>query len=279
MSALRPAVDRLEKLKLPRTLATLITYLLLIAAFVLFSSLIFPPLVNESSRLISITPAYLDDALKYIDPNTNLISEQITPVGSNILKFTFGFFNNIIALITLLVLTFYFLIERKGLPKALESITDKKVADRAFFIVQKVEKRLGSWVRGQLALATIVGLLTFVGLIFLDVPYALPLALIAGVLEIIPNIGPIIATIPAALVALAISPLLTLATIALFFLVQQIENNIIVPKIMQKAVGLNPLVTILALITGAKLLGVLGAIIAIPVFLIIQTVLTEVVKK
>lgn len=280
MSALRPTVDRLEKLKFPRPIAALAVYLLMILGIIFFGSVVIPPLVFETSRLISRAPYFLKDALNYIDPNiARGLSEQITPFGTNILKITLGFFTNILGLLTILVITFYLLIERKYLLPLLEAIMEEKTASHAFKIVEKVEERLGAWVRGQIALGTIVGLLTLAGLLFLNVPYALPLALIAALLEIIPNIGPIISTIPAALVALAISPLLALATIALFFLVQQVENNIIVPKVMQKAVGLNPLITIIALLIGAKLMGVLGAVLAVPTFLIFQTTLKEVIKK
>jgi len=280
MSALRPTVDKLETFKIPRVLAGLFLFLVMLSLVALFGTLIIPPLVFETSKLIILIPDYLNDALGYISPYFSTLFNQITPFGSNILKFTFGFFSNFLALLMILVISFYLLIERKHLLPLLEAIMEDKTAHKAFRIVEKVEERLGSWVRGQLALGTIVGIMTFfAGLTFLGVPYALPLALIAAVLEIVPNIGPIISTIPAALVALATSPLLALATIALFFLIQQIENNLIVPKIMQKVVGLNPLITIVALLTGGKLMGILGVVMAVPVFLIIQTTFKEVIKK
>jgi len=279
MSALRPTVDRLEKIKIPRPIAALLLYLIVISIIAIFATVVIPPLVFESSKLISRAPFYVNDVLKYIDPAASNITEQIKPFGTNILKFTLGFFTNFLALLMILVISFYLLIERKHLLPLLEAIMEDKIAHKAFKIVEKVEERLGFWVRGQLALGTIVGIMTFIGLTFLGVPYALPLALIAAVLEIIPSIGPIISTVPAALVALATSPLLALATIALFFLIQQIENNLIVPKVMQKAVGLNPLVTIVALLIGAKLMGILGAILAVPIFLIAQTILKEAIRK
>jgi len=109
--------------------------------------------------------------------------------------------------------------------------------------------------------------------LLLGLNYALPLALIAGLLEIVPNIGPTVSTVLAAVVALTISPLTALLTVAWGIFVQQLENNLIVPKIMKHTVGLNPLVTIFFLLVGAKLAGVAGAILAIPVFLTIDAVL------
>jgi len=122
----------------------------------------------------------------------------------------------------------------------------------------------------------IIGLLTFIGLTLLGIDYALPLAIFAGFLEIIPSFGPFISAIPAVLVGLLISPLMALAVIALYFLIQQVENNFIVPQLMAKECGLNPLVTIIALIVGFKLGGVIGAILAVPVVLLIEIILTEI---
>jgi len=123
---------------------------------------------------------------------------------------------------------------------------------------------------------TIVGVLSFVGLRLLGIEFALPLAILAGLLEIIPNIGPIVSAIPAVLSGLTVSPLMGLAVAALYFLIQQIENSIIVPRVMQKVVGVNPLVTILSLAIGFKLAGVAGAILAIPVVLVIQVATSEI---
>src|SRR5690606_25972552 len=111
---------------------------------------------------------------------------------------------------------------------------------------------------------------TYVGLMLLGVPYAVPLAIIAGLLEIIPNIGPTISAIPAILVPLLVmhDPVTALFVAALYIIIQQVENNVLVPKIMQSAVGIHPLITILLIIIGLKLSGVAGAILAVPLFLV-----------
>ena len=124
---------------------------------------------------------------------------------------------------------------------------------------------MGMWLRGQLFLSFIVGLLVYIGLLILGVKYALVLALIAAILEIIPFIGPTIAAIPAILVGLTDSWIKALVVVILYFVVQQLENHIIVPKVMQKAVGLNPIVVIIVIMVGAKLGGIVGALIAVPV--------------
>ena len=153
--------------------------------------------------------------------------------------------------------------------------SEKKISG----IIIKVEKGLGKWVRGQLTLSVIVGVLIYIGLRILGIPFALPLALVAGILEIVPIIGPIVSAIPAVLVGLTIAPVMGLAVAALFLIVQQLENNLIVPMVMSKVVGLQPPIIIIALLIGAKLAGIGGAFLAVPIIvvskIIIQEILTE----
>jgi len=131
-------------------------------------------------------------------------------------------------------------------------------------LAHKVEVKTGAWVRGQIVLMFLVGFTTYIGLTILGVEFALPLAVIAGLLELIPTIGPIVSAIPAAIIAFTQGPLLGLGVIALYILIQQLENNILVPKVMEKAVGLSPLITIFSLLVGAALFGILGAVLAVP---------------
>ena len=148
---------------------------------------------------------------------------------------------------------------------------EKKIAN----VVAKVENGLGRWVRGQLILSLIVGVLTYIGLTILGIPFALPLALIAGIFEIIPIIGPIIASIPAILVGLTIAPFLGLAVASLFLIIQQLENNLIVPMVMSKVIGLQPPVVIVALLIGVKLAGIGGAFLAVPILVVVKIVVKE----
>jgi predicted PurR-regulated permease PerM len=124
----------------------------------------------------------------------------------------------------------------------------------------------------------LVGLLTYVGLTLIGVRYALPLSIIAGFLEVVPNIGPIISTVPAFIVGVAQSPFLGFTTIALYFIVQQLENQIIVPLVMSRVIGLNPIVTLISLIIGGQLFGVLGVLLSIPFTLFLETSLIELLK-
>lgn len=278
MSALNPAVDRLERWHLPRWLAILLMYLVIFGTFGIMLALVITPLVDQTASFINKTAFFLKQLGGFgIDPN--IVASQFTQLGAipeNILKLTIEFFSNLVALLALAVITFYLLLERKNLNRWLLVLFGEGKEKEAEEFVSKIEKRLGSWVRGELALMTIVGLMSFLGLRLLGIEFALPLAILAGFLEIIPNIGPTIAAIPAVLTGLSISPLMGLAVAALYFLIQQIENSIIVPRVMQKVVGVNPLVTILSLAIGFKLAGVTGAILAIPVVLVIQVATSEI---
>jgi predicted PurR-regulated permease PerM len=122
----------------------------------------------------------------------------------------------------------------------------------------------------------VIGLLSYFGLRLLEIDFALPLALLAAVLEIVPNIGPTLAAIPAIMAGLVISQWMGLAVLALYFLIQQVENTLIVPIVMKKQAGVSPLITIISLIIGYRLAGIAGAILAVPTVLLIQIVVSEI---
>lgn len=275
MSGLRPSIERLTSMKFPRPVAILIMFLLLIAVIAIFVSIIAPPLVTQTTRLITNLPNYLSQLAPFINLNFDSLLPQVGSLGQNVARLTVSIFSNIFTLITIGVFAFYFLLERNNLRSFLEAFLGTEVGDKAIDVIKKVEVRLGAWVRGQLLLGFIIGLSTYIGLTILGVSYALPLSLIAGVLELVPIIGPIISAVPSILVALTISPGLALAVVAFYIIIQQLENNLIVPTVMVKTVGLPPLASLLALMIGGRLGGTLGIILAIPILLVIQTVVQE----
>ncbi len=278
-SALSSPVERVEKTGLPRVLAILVIYLILFTIMALVGTWIFPPLVNQSMRLAIKLPEFFNSVLPNSHLNIETLIQQIIPVGGGVIRFSLGIFNNIITLIALFVFTFYFLLERKNLKNDLFNFVGTEKSQVFLSIITEIESKLGAWVRGQLTLMTIVGVFTFLGLTLLKVDYALPLAILAGLLEIVPIIGPIISSIPAILVGLSVSPGLALIVAVLYLLVQQLENNLFVPTVMRKAVGISPLVTILALMIGSRLAGVVGALLSVPVVVVCQIILSFYLKK
>lgn len=288
MSALRPSVEKLESLRVPRGLAIGFLYILIILILSFIGRVIFPPLVEETARFLRVVaptlglPAFYQELLTLVK-NLNFDAfTKITPYGGNVadvIRGVVSVFGSIVSALSLFVFTFYLLLERQNLGTLLTGILGKERAEKGVVLITRVEERLGAWVRGQFLLCVIIGVVSFIGLYLLRVPYALPLAIIAGILEIVPVIGPIVSAIPAILVALLTSPGLALITAVLYFLIQQAENHLIVPNVMNKVVGLRPVITIVALMIGGKLMGIGGAILAIPVVLVIQSVLQQTLES
>lgn len=277
MMAILPVVDFLARFKIPRALSILLTYVFIFGVFGLILAGVIPPLLDQTTALATRLPIYFEQ-LGVGGIDETLIRQQIAQIGAipaDLVRLTLSVFSNLVAVFTLLVITFYLLLERDHLDKHLAFLFGEGNEKKAKQFIDKLEDRLGRWVRGELVLMTIVGLLTYIGLRLLGVNFALPLALLAGVLEIVPNIGPTISAIPAVLAGLTISPVMGLAVAALYFLVQQLENSVIVPKVMERSVGVRPLLTIIALAVGFKLAGVIGAILAIPVVLVVQVIWRE----
>ncbi len=268
-SALYPAVKKLEERKFTRLTALLSVYFVMIVFLVLLGVLIIPPMVSQTQKFASNLPAILESVTAflgleaYTDQLTEALLGYASTISGFIVKTTVGIFSNTAELITVLIFAFYFLWERETMKKEFFALfpKDKKKTKE---VLNTIEKNLGAYVRVQLAFAFIVGTAVYIGLLLLQVNYSLALALIAGILEIFPIIGPIISLIIGTLVGFSISPLTGLSTFALFFLIQQLQNNILVPRVIKQAVGLDPLVTLLALAIGGRLAGVGGALLAIP---------------
>lgn len=282
VAAFLKPVEWLSARKFPRVFSVLLVYLLVIALMSLAASIIIPPLVEQTSALISKLPQIISNINEFFifanipaEDVSSVLSKQIQGFVGNIVSITTTIFSSIFLIITVLVLSFYLLLDWNKFVSLASSPFSGKQEKRVIGLISKLENGLGRWVRGQLSLSFIVGILTFIGLQLLGIPYALPLALLAGMLEIVPVIGPIISAIPAILVALTISPLMGMATTALFIVVQQLENHLIVPMIMSKVIGLQPPVIIVALLIGARLAGIGGAILIPPILIIIKIVFNE----
>jgi len=273
MSALRPIVDWMEARRIPRLLAILIIYAVVFGLVGFAIAGIIPTISSQSGKLFTEFPKFLSRVFPYVSLDLQSITRQIAPVGENLVKVTVGVFSNFITMLTVLTFTFYFLLERGNMKGMLSGLLGEGMGERVFSVLLNVEKRLSAWLFGELLLMLFIGTLSYIGLFFLRVEFAMPLAIIAGILEIVPTIGPIISAVPAVLVAFAHSPVLALTVVALYILVQQVENNILVPIVMKKSVGLPPLMTILALMVGARFAGVAGAILAVPVLLTIEEIM------
>lgn len=277
MSAIAPLVTFFSKFKIPKPLGILITYIIVIVFLAGALALLLPPLIEQSIKLSNVLPTLIGKS-DFLQFDQTWIQSELTSLSRNLFSITLTVFDHLLTLIFLLVITFYLLLEREELESHAAHLFRGR-EERIKGLIIKIEEKLGAWLRGQLFLSIIIGGITFLGLTILNIPYALPLAILAGVMEVVPVIGPIISAIPAVAIALTISPVLAGGVGAMFFVIQQLENNLIVPQVMKRAVGLNPLVVILAISIGGRLLGVAGALLAVPITVVIQIIVTEILEE
>lgn len=270
MTAVQPLVNLAKKFHIPVLPIMLLLYIVVIFIISMVVASLVPAFLEQSKSLISHYPSYissLESSLNIsLDPGIG--SSYISSVPSNILKVAAGAFSNVLNILAVFFIAYYLVLERPNLNKSLARFfPDGEAEKKAENLIKDIEKAVGGWVRGELILMLIIGLMTYGGLILLGIPYALPLAVLAGMLELVPNIGPTIAAVPAILMGFTVSPFAGFGALVLSILVQQLENNLIVPRVMFASTGTKPLVTILTLLIGYTLAGVGGAVLAMPLYL------------
>ncbi len=276
-AAINGPVSWLQRHKVPRILGVIFIYLILLLLVALVVTLVFPPLAAQVKQLAVNFPEFMEQIGlnvqelwgKYqIGGNLQTLlgkfSQGLEQATSSIFGTIINLFGGLFSAGIVLVISFYLAVQEKGVKKFLVSLTPTEHHHYVSDLIERIQGKIGGWLRGQLILMFIVGLLVFIGLYFLDVKYALTLALVAGILELVPYIGPFIALIPAAILAFVQAPFLGLLVILLYIVIQQLENYVIVPQVMKKTVGLNPIVIIIVMLIGAKLAGVMGIILSVP---------------
>lgn len=284
-SAIEPLVDYLKLKRIPRPVSVLAVYLVVIGLVVLVVSLIIPPVAVEFANLQNNLPQLSQvlevklPLMKLLFGNFdlgNIIRQSFSLVGDgSLFSRTLVVFNGVFSVITMLVISFYLVAEQRGMKNFISALVPMKHQDMTVNLIAKIQTKMGLWVLGQLILSMFIFAFTFIGLTILGVKYALFLALLAGLLEIIPYLGPIISAIPAIFFALVQSPTLVIGVIILYILVQKTEGYILVPKIMERTIGTSPLVVLVALLVGFKLAGVLGLLVAVPLVGGIMVVVQE----
>jgi predicted PurR-regulated permease PerM len=295
VSGIEPAVNWMHSRKIPRPIGVIIIYAILFSIIGLSISFLIPPMTEQFKDLYQNLPSYSQNLENYFQGVKNYFQTQgnivdiqkiignsggsLSEVSGNIFSRTVGVFSGFISAIVVLVLVFYMAVKQDGIGNFVSSVVPDKHKEYALSLTERIKAKIGRWMTGQLLLMVIIFVLNFVGLYFIGVPYALSLAIFAGLMEVVPYIGPIVSAIPAIILGLTVSPMTGLMVLILVFAVQQFENHVIVPQVMKKALGLNPIVVILALLIGLKLGGVLGAILAIPIATAIGVVVEDLMKK
>ncbi len=282
-SAMDPLVGYLNEKRIPRAVSVLTVYVLVIGAASLIIYLMIPPVVEQFKILQANIPEYSqhfqDRFGGFIGGQTlstflqNLLSGFKS--GNTLVSSTFGVFNGLFSFITVMVISFYLVAEEKGMKKFVADLIPAKHHDVTLGLLEKIQKKMGLWILGQIILSLSISTLTLIGLLILRVPNALLLAILAGMLEIVPYIGPFLSAVPAVFIAFIYNPPLALAVAILYLLVQKTEGYVLVPKVMEKTIGTSPLVVLLALLIGFKLAGIIGLFIAVPLASAITLVIQE----
>lgn len=279
-TAVNPLVNWLGERRWPRTLAVAFVYIIVLLIIVAFLFFLIPSLLAQLRGLIQVLPAFYERFLSAFESLENVLERSrvgspeqlvgelsglITRVASGLLLSTLTFLRAIASLVIILVISFYLVIREKGIEDFLRAVTPQHHEEYILDLWARVSRKIGRWLQGQLLLGLIIGVMTYVGLLIFKMPFALTLAVIAGILELVPFIGPVIAAIPAVILGFSQSTSLGVMMIVLYIIIQQLENHLITPTVTRKLVGLNPVIVIVALIGGGTLAGLVGVLIAIPV--------------
>lgn len=281
-SAISPTVRRFRK-RMPLPAAIGLVYVMLIMVFALLLAIILPPLVTQTGKLITSGPDLIDAAQTQMQslrrtlrlpvaPSTfdvrgyiSRLGEQAPKVAAGVLNLTVGVVTGLAGVVIVLVAAFYWLLERERLEGTWITLLPSRKRAEARMIIEEIELKLGGYVRGQLMLAAIVAVLSYIVLLIVGIPYALVLALLAGLFELVPLIGPILSAVAPVLIAFGESPLKALIVAGAFLVIQQVENHLLVPNVMKHSVGLSPLTVLVAILTGTALMGIVGTLLAVPV--------------
>jgi len=276
--------------RLPRWLAILALYVGMLGVAVGLGFLIVPPLATQAREFWAQLPTLIEEAQSYLVAR-GLISQPITvrdilqraPVGpgadavGTLMGAIWGVVGGVVGIVTILILTFYLLVESGSILATFVRLFPRERRSRVEAVAREITLKVSAWLGGQLLLAAIIGVTAAIGLGLLGVPYFYVLAVIAAVGEVIPVVGPLLAAIPGIAVAFSVSGT-TVLWVALFYLAQQqLENHILVPKLMERQLGMSPVTVIVALLVGSALLGLVGALLAVPTAAIVQVLVQELV--
>jgi len=307
-AALDPTVDLLQRYRVPRALSVLVIFLIILTTLGFFISQLVPLVASQIIELASglgdiinkmtegeanyLFAEYIQGfisetlgssnselVLQQVAENLQTLGKQLQSIAGDTFVAIKGIFNGILNFFMVLILTFFLVVDEKKVDSFFISLFPSK---HGTYIVEKLEAvkiKVGLWLRGQVILMFLMFMISWIAFSLLGLEYALTLAMLAGIGELIPVVGVFIAAIPALLVAFNQSPWVLLWAFIAIIVIQQIEGNVLVPVVMKKAVGLSPIVVILAMLVGYQVLGILGMIIAIPATTILSIFVLDYTTK
>jgi len=290
----RPAVAWLHRRGLPRIAGVILVYLLLLALLISFVLLLFPLIVEQGTTIAAAVPGYyqslrewmvnypnqmivrlsefLPATLPGLEPVQQTVQQMLASAGQA-LGYMASAAKAIFMAIVILLLAFHWTLDGPRTIQSLLLLVPKGQRESISELISAMETKVGFYIAGQGVLCLAIGIMALVAYLIIGLPNALVLALVAGVLEAVPMIGPLLGAIPAAVIALSIAPSKLVWVIVATLVIQQMENSVLVPRVMRKAVGVNPFVSLLAIFAFSSLFGIAGALMAIPLAAIIQLLL------
>ena len=282
--ALSPMVDFLAGKKIPRLLSCILIFGIFLAVFIALSSFFLPKIIPQigdfflifrENTIHLVNFLFIEEIAEQIIFGVEDAFNQFLKSTQRLIGLVFSLFGRFFYLLTGIVLSFYLTLRKKGIEGLFQFFLPEAKKEGFLLVFSKIKRRVNLWFKGQIFLCLSIGLATWLGLYLLGVRHALILALLAGVLEIVPIFGPLLAGIVAFLVASGDSFLQGIWVVLLFIIIQQVENNLLVPLIMKKALKIEPVLIILALLIGISLAGFIGFVLAIPILAIAQELFKE----
>ena len=300
-SAIEPGIAFLIRRRVPRFVAALLMYVFVFGALFSILYFFFPPIIADAAKFISVMPQYLDtiniatsfpgiaDASSLVSGENGvqsfvqtLLSLQsiFTASSGSVVQLIVTFFGGVFSLVLVVVLSFYFALQDTGVDDFLRMVMPVAYEEYSVDLWKRAQKKIGLWMQGQILLSVIVGILVYLGLLIIGVPYALLLAVFTALVEIIPIFGSLLSGVVAVMVGYSDGGVAIAAIVAgLYIVVNQFESNLIYPLIVKKIVGIPPLLVIVALIAGYTLAGFLGVLLSVPVAAVLLEFLNDFDKR
>jgi predicted PurR-regulated permease PerM len=293
-TVIRPVVAWLHRRKIPPTMAAILVYVLLLAILIGFILLLYPLIADQSGKITAALPGYYSGLREWLVNNPNQlivrlgeflpttlsISQPVQQTGPQMLATAgqaIGYVstaaNTIFTATAVLLLAFYWTLYGTRTIQSLLLLVPSDRRESISDLISVMETKLSSYLAGQAVLCLVIGAMALVSYLLIGLPNALVLALVAGMMEAVPMVGPILGAVPAAVIALSISPSKLIWVIVATVVIQQLENSLLVPRVHRKSVGVNPFVSLLAIFAFSFLFGIIGALMAIPMAAIIQLLL------
>lgn len=279
-AALDPFVTWLEKRRIPRLLGTLAVYIMTLFIIALILYIVVPIFLTELNIILENSQDVFGGLIESFGIESTILQTIIGAINeftngllggeTTLVSFLSQLLGGLLLAVIVFVISFYLTIGRDGLERFMQAILPSEYHEKTLMVYERIRVKISHWFAGQIFLSLFIGVTVYVGLAILGVPYAFVLAVAAAAFELVPYVGPIFAGSLAVLTALGHSNTLGLYTFILFIVIQQIESHLVIPAVNKYTTNLNPVIVIVSLLIGGKVLGIVGVIIAVPLAVLFQ---------